>query len=173
VNYFIIGMMGSWKSTVSKLLASKLQCELIDIDKDIQHITGLSISEIFDVYGERGFRNMESKYFEEICKEPNRIISTGGGIVLSKNNREILKKSGTTFYLKASAESLSYRIKNYINRPLLNRGSDISIENQLNTLLDEREQHYLSCSEHIIETDQSNPEDIAQVIAARINDERV
>ena len=166
-------MMGSWKSTVSKLLASKLQCELIDIDRDIQHFTGLSISGIFELYGERGFRDMESKYFEEISKEPNRIISTGGGIVLSKNNREILKSSGTTFYLKASAESLSQRIKNYINRPLLNQGSDISIKNQLSVLLHEREQHYLSSSKHIIETDQSNPQYIAQAIAAIINDERV
>ena len=172
MNYFIIGMMGSWKSTVSKLLASKLHQNLIDIDKDIQDITGLPISGIFEFYGEQGFRNMESKYFEEICKGTGSIISTGGGVVLNKNNREILKSRGITFYLKTSAENLSHRIKNFVNRPLLDCKSKTSISNQLDLLLSEREDYYLSSSAYVIETDESNPQDIAENIADIINNER-
>ena len=166
-------MMGSWKSTVSKMLASKLQYDLIDIDKDIQEITGLSISGIFELYGEKGFRDMESKYFEEVVKEDNKIISTGGGIVINKENREILKKNGTSIYLKASPHSLAKRIKDFTNRPLLDQTSEKTMSSQLSLILKNRQKHYKECSSYIIETDDLKPNEILSRLLEIIKNERI
>jgi len=166
-------MMGSWKSTVSKMLASKLKYDLVDIDQDIQEFTGLSISGIFELYGEQGFRNMESKYFKEIAKEDNKVISTGGGIVISKENREILKRKGTSIYLKASPDSLAKRIKNFDNRPLLNQTSKKTINSQLSVILRNREKFYKECSLYVVDTDNSKPSEILVRLSEIIKNERI
>lgn len=173
MNYFLIGMMGSWKTTVSKILADDLNYEPLDIDDDIQEMTGLSISGIFDLYGEDGFRAMESKYFENISKMDKKVISTGGGIVTNPNAQAILKSSSSSFYLRASASTLSKRIKNFINRPLLDDNSDIPIIEQLDLLLDKRENLYISSSSYIIETDNISPNQIKNKIIDIIKNERI
>ena len=115
--------MGSWKSSVAKELAKKLNMKSCDIDDDIESLTELTISEIFNKYGEKRFREMESIYFIEKSKKNGIIFSTGGGIILDLGNREILQQNGTTFFLNASINTLANRIHNNTKRPLL-QGSE-------------------------------------------------
>ena len=97
-NIFLIGMMGSGKSTVGHLLSSKIKIPFFDMDNELEKIIDMSINEIFANYGEERFRLIESSFFNEITKVNQYVYATGGGIILNKNNQNILKKSGTTFY---------------------------------------------------------------------------
>jgi len=115
--FYLIGMMGSGKSSVGKLLANKLQFSIIDIDKEIEKDEKLSIKEIFEKKGENYFREIESKYL--LRKRNSAVVSCGGGIVLNKKNREFLRTSGYTIYLKSSIPTLEKRLLNKNGRPLL------------------------------------------------------
>ena len=105
--FYLIGMMGSGKSSVGKLLANKLQFSNIDIDKEIEKDEKLSIKEIFEKKGENYFREIESKYL--LRKRKLAVVSCGGGIILNKKNREFLRNSGYTIYLKSSIPTLEKR----------------------------------------------------------------
>ena len=83
-NLFLIGMMGSWKSTVGQKLAEAIDMEFIDTDDAIEEMTEMKITNIFNEYGEKRFREMESAFFIEKAKQEGQIFSTGGGIVLNK-----------------------------------------------------------------------------------------
>ena len=93
-------MMGSWKSTVGRNLASSMDMEFIDTDDAIEEVTKMKISDIFREFGEDRFREMEAAYFKEIAKQTEKIFSTGGGIVLDLENREILKKKWHNIFSK-------------------------------------------------------------------------
>ena len=88
----IIGPMASGKSTVGRRLSNRLNLKFIDIDKEIEKSAGVSISWIFDVEGEERFREREVKELAKSIDNNNCVISTGGGVILSKENRDILKK---------------------------------------------------------------------------------
>ncbi len=123
---FIIGMMGSGKSTIAPLLSDKLKIPYIDIDQDLEEILNCNIVDIFKQYSEERFRILESRYFLEHIKNSSTIYSTGGGIVLDKQNRNALKKTGFTVFLKASIQTLYNRINNDTKkRPLLKNKRDI------------------------------------------------
>ena len=92
-------MMGSGKSTIGKMLTEKINSEFIDTDQKIEEFMNMSITEIFNSFGESKFREMEESYFAEKSQTNGLIFSTGGGIILSPKNRDILKKSKFTIYL--------------------------------------------------------------------------
>ena len=93
-------MMGSGKSTIGKLLSKKLSLPLIDIDNEIQELMGMSPSKIFNEYGEKRFRLIESAFFKECSKKDDVIYSTGGGIVLDPKNQNILQTRGVCFFFR-------------------------------------------------------------------------
>jgi len=166
-NIFLIGMMGSGKSTIGKKLSKKLNIELCDTDNDIASLTNLSIKEIFELYGENRFREMEAAYFKEKIKKGKTIFSTGGGLILKKSSRKILLNSGLTIFLDASINVLSERIKNVSNRPLLSSGNK---KNILNKLYNQRIEYYKQCADLTINTENSNPELISEKIIIRYNE---
>ena len=90
MNIFIVGPMGSGKSTVGKIISDELFLNFFDTDDEIEARTGASIDWIFDLEGEDGFRKRESEMLEEMVKKNSIVLSTGGGIILSKLNRELL-----------------------------------------------------------------------------------
>ena len=96
-NLFLIAMMGSWKSTVWRKLSEALNLEFIDTDYAIDEVTEMKFPDIFREYGEEKFREMETAFFVEKAKQSGQVFSTGGGIVLSAENRKVLKENGTTF----------------------------------------------------------------------------
>ena len=93
-NIVLIGPMGSGKTTVGRRLAESLKIEFFDADHEIIDKTGVSIDHIFDVEGEEGFRKRESSVLQELCNKPNIVLATGGGAVISEENRLLIKKTG-------------------------------------------------------------------------------
>lgn len=118
-NIFLIGPMGAGKTTIGKKLAKKLDKRFFDSDREVEKTTGASISLIFDVEGESGFRDWESKTIGVLAGEKNVVMATGGGAVLSEHNREVLKNKGLVIYLEASPELIMKRTAYDTNRPLL------------------------------------------------------
>ena len=119
----IIGPMASGKSTVGRRLSNRLNLKFIDIDKEIEKSAGVSISWIFDVEGEERFREREVKELAKSINNNNCVISTGGGAILSKENREVLKK-GTVIYLETSIQTQLERTINDKKRPLLQNSNN-------------------------------------------------
>src|ERR1019366_8079881 len=105
-NIFLVGMMGSGKTTVGKILARQLGKTFIDCDEEIQKRTGVKISHIFDVEGEEGVRQRESAAIQDLTKLDNIVLATGGGAILKPDNREALKKNGVVVYLKSGINDL-------------------------------------------------------------------
>jgi shikimate kinase len=118
-NLFLVGPMGVGKTTIGRLLAKRLNKTFIDLDEEIEHRAGASIPWIFDVEGEDGFRRRESELLAECARGRDMVVSTGGGVVLREENRQVLKVSGVVVYLNASVEQLYQRTLKDKKRPLL------------------------------------------------------
>ena len=119
INIILVGMMGAGKTTIGKALANSLGKEFIDSDHEIQDRTGVKIPVIFEIEGESGFRKRESEVLAELVKKNNIVLATGGGAVLSRENRQILRRGGIVIYLRASVNDLYRRTRYDKNRPLL------------------------------------------------------
>ena len=119
---YLVGSMGSGKSSIGKLLAKKLDIPHYDLDKTIESNEKMSISKIFDIHDENYFRKLESAVLKEYSKKNKFVISTGGGCILDENNQKILK-SGLVIYLKINLDAQYERIKNRSHRPLLNNNN--------------------------------------------------
>ena len=164
-NIYLIGMMGSGKSTIGKKLANNLNMEYVDIDNDIESVHQMTIVNIFNQLGEKKFREIESAYFLEKSKQTNQVFSTGGGIILNRENRDILKNNGKTFFLEADCEILLSRIKNISSRPLLDN------ENPIETMLSiwkKRKKYYYESSDYVINTNTLSINDVIDEIAQKI-----
>jgi shikimate kinase len=120
---FLIGLMGAGKTTVGKLLATRLGCDWLDSDKVLEQRCGVSVREIFELEGEASFRDREQKILDELTQQPNLVLSTGGGIVLREANRAALNSRGTVIYLDADPHELWLRTRHDKSRPIL-QGSD-------------------------------------------------
>jgi len=155
-------MMGSWKSSVGKLLAIELGMELIDTDDAIEEMTEMKISEIFSELGETKFREMESAFFIEKSRQTGFVFSTGGGIVLNENNRNALQNNGTTILLRANPKILTNRLRNTQKRPLLSIANEL--ETRLTVIWNERKTLYESSSHLTVDTDYLESVDVLQKI---------
>ena len=164
-NIYLIGMMGSGKSTIGEKLANNLSMEYVDLDNDIESIHQMTIVDIFDQLGEKKFREIESVYFLEKSKQTNQVFSTGGGIILNTENRDILKNNGRTFFLEADCEILLDRIKDISNRPLLNNKNPIEI---MSSIWEKRKKYYYDLSDYTINTNTSSINDVINEIAQKI-----
>jgi shikimate kinase len=118
-NIFLVGLMGSGKTTIGKLLAKHRGLEFIDSDHEIVRRCGVSIPTIFEIEGEEGFRKRESCVIEELSRRQDIVLATGGGAVLRAENRAVLKARGAVVYLKCHPKDLYMRTRHDKNRPLL------------------------------------------------------
>ena len=166
---FLIGMMGSGKSTVGRVLAERLGWEFVDTDTEIEADARMRVSDIFGHLGEGKFRQWEMEYLRYVSKRKGTVISTGGGIVLNEENRKILKKAGFTILLKASPEVIARRIESVEERPLLENSTDI-VE-RLTDIWGEREALYEASAHLILETDDMKPAEVLQVILDHLETE--
>ncbi len=153
--------MGSGKSTVGKIISDELFLNFFDTDDEIEAKTGASIDWIFDLEGENGFRKRESEMLDELVKKNSIVLSTGGGIILSKSNRELLSSRGTVFYLSTPISVQSDRTSKDKDRPLLKNGDPVKI---LTKLHEERKDLYETVSDHIIETENKTSQEVASEI---------
>ena len=148
-NIYLIGLMGSGKTTLGKSLAKKLNRPFIDTDQLIEQKSGVDVSMIFEFEGEKGFRERETKLLSEIALKKEHIVSTGGGIILSKYNRDVIAKSGIIFYLKTQPAELFIRLQNDKTRPLL---QGANLKEKLTKIYAERSTLYEMTADYIIET---------------------
>ena len=148
-NIYLIGLMGSGKTTLGKSLAKKLNRPFIDTDQLIEQKSGVDVSMIFEFEGEIGFRERETKLLSEIALKKEHIVSTGGGIILSKYNRDVIAKSGIIFYLKTQPAELFIRLQNDKTRPLL---QGTNLKEKLTKIYAERCTLYEMTADYIIET---------------------
>jgi len=157
----LIGLMGSGKSSIGRRLAAHLNLPLIDLDDAIVAKAGLSIPEIFARQGESEFRSMETQALREAVAQ-HTIIATGGGVVLSKKNRTLLKSNDApVVWLKASPEFLANRIAGDTNRPLIASGDTLK---KLQELSDVRNPLYEECSDFILPRDAMEKQQAMEVI---------
>src|SRR6187402_855134 len=99
-NIFLIGMMGSGKSTVGRALAQRLDRPFVDTDKVLVERTGVPVATIFEIEGEDGFRRRESGVLAELAQGNGHVVATGGGAVLAAENRDLIRSGGTVVYLR-------------------------------------------------------------------------
>jgi shikimate kinase len=127
--------MGAGKSTVGKQLAKALGRDFYDSDKEIEKRTGVSISWIFEMEGEAGFRAREQKVIDELTSLKDIVLATGGGAILAEENRRALRSRGHVVYLSASLEQLLRRTSKDKSRPLLQTDDP---KQKVNELLEQR-----------------------------------
>ena len=163
MNIYLIGMMGSGKSTLGKSLSEKIQKPFIDLDSEIEKTGGKSISEIFDIDGEEQFRKMETKQLKQYSES---IVACGGGIVLNNANRKFINENGIAILLLATIGELVQRLSSSNNRPLL---ADDNMEEALTKLWLERQLDYLALANFTIKTDGKTPEQLTEEILVQIN----
>ena len=165
MNYYLIGMMGSGKSTVGKLLAKKMKMPFLDLDHYIEIKNKMSIQDIFKEKGENYFRELEVNALSTI-KDSKVVVACGGGIILDHRNRKNISSNGKVIFLEASTSSLKNRLLSNTNRPLLN---DKDIEKELIKIWNQRKKYYYNTAEIIINTDDLNPEILSKQIIEKLN----
>ncbi len=118
-NFFLIGLMGSGKTTVGKQLALKMHKKFYDSDHEIVARMGVPITTIFEIEGEEKFRERESQVLADLTQKHDIVLATGGGIILRERNRQYLQKNGVVIYLHANVETILERTRFDRSRPLL------------------------------------------------------
>jgi len=118
-NVYLIGPMGSGKTSIGQRLASRLRLDFVDCDHELEAHTGASISLIFDVEGEEGFRERETRMLQTLTSRTGLLVATGGGVVLRPENRELLSSTGLVIYLRTSVAQQLRRLSRDRSRPLL------------------------------------------------------
>jgi shikimate kinase len=140
---FLIGFMGSGKTTLGRKLASKMGYEFIDLDHKLEQQVELSIAEYFSFFGEDAFRKLESEVLKKTVYSENVVISTGGGLPCYFDNMDWMKANGKTVYIKLSPKTLADRLETgKEERPLLQdkHGDDLVVF--IEQKLAEREKYY-------------------------------
>jgi shikimate kinase len=148
-NIFLVGLMGAGKTSVGKLLARRLGKTFLDSDHEIERVTGVRIPVIFEIEGEAGFRARESRMLAELANQSNIVLATGGGAVLSEQNRRLLLRRGIVVYLRAAPQDLWARTRHDRNRPLLQTANPLAT---LSELFSERDPLYREIAHVIVDT---------------------
>ncbi|ALD15464.1 shikimate kinase [Buchnera aphidicola (Aphis glycines)] len=161
-NIFLIGPMGAGKSTIGRQLSQQLNMDFFDSDQEIEKRTGATISWVFDVEGENGFREREVKVIDEITQKQGIILATGGGSVEYKKNRNILSARGVVIYLETTIEKQLSRTKRDKKRPLLQ--TNISNRIILENLAIKRNPLYEEIADFKIHTDTQSAKSVANNI---------
>lgn len=159
---WLIGMMGSGKSTVGALAAQRLGLDFYDTDQMVCDRAGLSIPEIWQTHGEKRFRELEGEAVTSV--PPGTVAAAGGGTVLDPANREIIASSPPVVWLRTRPETMAARVGNAGDRPLLDAPGDAS--DRLERILAERATLYLRLATHVVDTDELTAEQVtAEVVS--------
>lgn len=161
-NIFLIGLMGAGKSTVGRRLAKTLKLQFFDSDQEIECRTGATVSLIFEIEGEAGFRKREKDIIDELTKHSGIVLATGGGVVLDIVNRQALATRGMVVYLRTGSAQLIRRTSRDSKRPLLKTDDPAT---KLQELLKIRGPLYEEIADLVIDTDHRSPQSIVDEIA--------
>ncbi|MEW6022104.1 MAG: bifunctional shikimate kinase/3-dehydroquinate synthase AroKB [Pseudomonadota bacterium] len=165
-NIFLVGLMGSGKTTIGRLLARRLGRRFVDSDHAIEARTGASIPWIFEIEGEASFRRREAEMIRELTGQEGIVLATGGGAVLDPASRALLAERGTVIYLRAGIGSILQRTSHDKNRPLLQTADP---RRKLEQLLAQREPLYREIADLVIDTGRPNVQSMVQTILEQLD----
>lgn len=165
---FLIGFMGSGKSTVAKYLSSAYQMKQIEMDEQIEKDEGRSISSIFEKEGEEYFRTLETELLKSLDPRETFVVSCGGGAAVKEENVREMKEKGRIILLSAQPETVYVRVKNSHNRPLLEGNMNVSY---IKDLMDKRQKLYERAADFQVKTDGRTAKDIGEEIIKQIRKE--
>lgn len=166
MNVVLIGYRGTGKSTVGKVVAARLGCELLSTDAEIVKLAGQTIPQIVEQYGWEYFRDLETKMCQGLAGKDGLVLDTGGGAILRPQNVDMLKRTGKLFWLTASVETIAKRIGSDTQRPSLT-GTKSFID-EIQDVLRERAPKYQAAADHVIETEGKSVSQVADEILARL-----
>ena len=157
----LTGMMGAGKTSAGKLLAEKLGCVFIDSDLTVEQTEQISISEIFEKFGEDYFREKEFQTIQKILAPEDMVIALGGGAFENENIRKILIQNAFVVYLETSPETIYKRIKNDTSRPLLK--NNMTTE-KISQIINKRKKNYKLATHTVITDNKSTEEIVSEII---------
>ena len=164
-NIVLIGFMGAGKSTISDFLKTVFAMEVVEMDQIIAEREGMSISDIFETYGEEYFRNLETELLIEMQSKTNVVISCGGGVPMRERNVVEMKKNGRVVLLTAKPETILSRVKDNHDRPLLEGNKNVDF---IADLMEKRREKYQAAADIVIETDGKDKLEICEELVQRI-----
>ena len=164
-NIVLIGFMGAGKSTISEFLKTAFAMDVIEMDQIIAEREGMTISDIFEVYGEQYFRNLETNLLIEMQSKTNVVISCGGGTPMRECNVVEMKKNGRVVLLTAKPETILNRIKDSHDRPLIENNKTVPF---IADLMEKRREKYEAAADIIIETDGKDELQICEELILRL-----
>jgi shikimate kinase len=166
MNIVLIGYRGVGKSTIGRVLATRLGCDLISTDQEIVRRAERSIPEIVERYGWEYFRNLESEVCRDLAGRDHLVIDTGGGAILRQQNVEVLRGNGKVFWLTATVETIATRIGGDTQRPSLT-GNKSFIE-EIQEVLHDRAPKYQAAAHHAVATDGKSVDELVTAIVSHV-----
>lgn len=166
MNIVLVGMRGSGKTTIGKLLEKRLQRKRIEMDDVVVERAGMTIPEMVAIHGWDFLRDIEAKVAKEVGQKNNVIISTGGGVVTRPENVLNLKKNGKIFWLQANVDTLVKRIGDDPNRPALTDKK--TPEGELMDVLEHRKKQYEDAADYVITNENKTPEETVEEIIQKL-----
>ena len=166
-NIFLIGFMGAGKSTISDYLKNALAMDVVEMDQCIVERQGMSISDIFETYGEEYFRELETNLLIEMQSQSNVVVSCGGGVPMRERNVVEMKKNGRVVLLTAKPETILERIKDNHDRPLLENNKTVPF---IADLMEKRRAKYEAAADIVIETDGKSELEICEEMIHRLRE---
>ncbi len=163
-NIYLIGFMGTGKSTVARELIKQTNAKGVEMDQLIEEQQNMAITDIFRQYGETHFRDLETALLRSLGTEDNLVVSCGGGAVLRDENAAIMKEHGCIVLLTATPETIYERVKNSSNRPILN--GNMSVE-YISELMEKRRARYESVADIRVATDGKDVSTICEEILSQ------
>lgn len=164
-NIVLIGFMGAGKTSISEYLKTLFAMDVIEMDQIIAEREGMSISDIFETYGEEYFRNLETELLIEMQSRSNVVISCGGGVPMRERNVVEMKKNGRVVLLTAKPETILNRVKDNHDRPLLEGNKNVSF---IGDLMEKRREKYQAAADIVIETDGKDKLEICEELVHRL-----
>lgn len=165
-NVYLIGFMGTGKSTIGKVLAERTGMRTVEMDEAIVELEGRSIADIFAQEGELYFRDVETGLLRSLCEEGGRIVSCGGGVPMREENVRLMKKGGLTVLLTAQPETIYERVKGSSDRPILNGNMN---ESYIRDLMEKRAGAYEAAADIQVATDGRSAEEICGEILQKLH----
>ena len=169
-NIFLIGFMGAGKSTISDYLKNALAMDVVEMDQCIVERQGMSISDIFETYGEEYFRELETNLLIEMQSQSNVVVSCGGGVPMRERNVVEMKKNGRVVLLTAKPETILERVKDNHDRPLLENNKTVPF---IADLMEKRRMKYEAAADIVIQTDGKSELEICEELIHRLREAEV
>ncbi|MBR0410212.1 MAG: chorismate mutase [Eubacterium sp.] len=167
-NIVLIGFMGAGKTTISAQLSDAFAMQVIEMDQIIAEREGMTVSDIFEIYGEEYFRNAETNLLIEMQSRTNVVISCGGGVPLRERNVVEMRKNGKVVLLTAKPETILDRLKDDHSRPLLENNKNVDF---VQNLMEKRREKYEAAADIVIVTDGKSEMEICEEVIQRLLDE--